>query len=202
MDMKALPRFNILRVTVLSLTVNALYAAANLLIGFCEPSPWFLTLGIYYLLLTLMRLLVLCVKENPVAPKLIGGMLMSTALPLVGTVILCALVDVGTKHHMIVMIAIAAYAFTKITLAIIHRIRSRKRASVAERTLRSISLADAVVSIASLQRSMLVSFEGMTETEIQIFNVATGTVACLFVFAIGWWLCVHSPYNKKHESLS
>ncbi len=180
--------------------VSGLYAIGHLLVGSREPSWWFLTVGTYYLILTLMRLFVLLSKNRRaahIAPTVVGGMLMATALPLFGIVILCSIFDVGTEHHEIVMIAIALYAFTKITLAIIHRVQARKRSSQTERILRSISLADAAVSIASLQRSMLVSFEGMTDTEIKIFNVATGAAACLFVFAIGWLLIRTPPYNKK-----
>ena len=52
-------------------------------------------------------------------------------------------------------------------------------------TLRNISFAAAFVSIFSLQRSMLVSFAGMTEMEIRIMNVATGSAVCIIVFLLG-----------------
>lgn len=123
---------------------------------------------------------------------------MLSALPLLGIVILCSIIETGTKFHEIVMIAIALYAFSKITLAIIHLIGSKKRNSESERILRSISLADAAVSIAALQRSMLVSFEGMTAPEIKIFNIATGSAVCLFVFLVGWQLVAfHKISHKK-----
>ena len=185
------------------MSVNGLFAVGHLLVGFRQSSWWFLTVGAYYLILMLMRLFVLLSRNRRaalIAPRIVGGMLMATALPLLGTVILCAVIDVGTEHHEIIMIAIALYAFVKITLAIFHQIRARKRSSQTERILRSISLADAAVSIASLQRSMLVSFEGMSGGEIKIFNVATGTVACLFVFAIGWLLIRTPPYHNKKST--
>jgi len=86
---------------------------------------------------------------------------------------------------MIVMIAMATYAFTKITLATINLVKSRRSTSGALITLRNISFADAFVSIFALQRSMLVSFEGMTETEILIMNVALGSAVCIIVFLLG-----------------
>lgn len=86
---------------------------------------------------------------------------------------------------LIAMLAIATYTFTKITLAIIKWIKARKCASAKMLTLRNISLANAFVSVYSLQRSMLVSFEGMTAAEIRIMNAATGCGVCTIVFALG-----------------
>ena len=86
---------------------------------------------------------------------------------------------------MIVMIAMAAYAFTKITLATIKLIKARRSTSATLITLRNISFADAFVSIFALQRSMLVSFEGMTEAEIVIMNAVLGSTVCVIVFLLG-----------------
>ena len=58
-------------------------------------------------------------------------------------------------------------------------------ASPVLRTLRNIALADACVSIYSLQRSMLVSFPGMEAAEIQLFNILTGTAVWLTVLFLG-----------------
>ena len=79
----------------------------------------------------------------------------------------------------------AAYAFTKITLATIKLIKARRSTSATLITLRNISFADAFVSIFALQRSMLVSFEGMAEGEIQIMNAVLGSVVCIVVFFLG-----------------
>ena len=94
---------------------------------------------------------------------------------------------------MIVMIAMAAYAFTKITLATIKLMKARRSTSATLITLRNISFADAFVSIFALQRSMLVSFEGMRETEIVIMNATLGSAVCVIVFLLG----VNLLRNKK-----
>lgn len=79
----------------------------------------------------------------------------------------------------------AAYAFTKITLAVIKLVKARKSRSATLITLRNVSLADAFVSIFALQRSMLVSFEGMTESEVVIMNASLGSAVCVIVFLLG-----------------
>ena len=93
--------------------------------------------------------------------------------------------DRGHKLHLIVMIAMATYAFTKITLAAIHWVKSRRSSSAKIVTLRSISFADALVSIFALQRSMLVSFEGMSGGEIRLMNALLGSAVCAVVFLLG-----------------
>ena len=104
---------------------------------------------------------------------------------LVFIVILSSIKDRGTKYHEIIMITMAVYAFTKITVAIINIEKSGKSRFVVTKTLRSISLADAAVSIFALQRSMLVSFGEMKALDIRTFNIATGSAVCVFVCLVG-----------------
>ena len=83
------------------------------------------------------------------------------------------------------MIAIATYTFSKITVAIIGTAKAKHCISPVTMTLRNISLADAFVSIYSMQRSMLVSFPGMKPEEIQLFNILTGTAVWIIVLFLG-----------------
>ena len=129
-----------------------------------------------------------------------GIMLLVLSISLAGTAILAFVKDRGTRFHLIVMLAIAVYAFTKITLAAMNWIKARKSKSAKLITLRNISFADAFVSVFSLQRSMLVSFEGMTEIEIRIMNAATGSAVCIIVFLLGLNLVQHkTPVKKKRQ---
>ena len=104
---------------------------------------------------------------------------------IVGVNILSALKERGTAFHEIVMIAIATYTFVKITIAIIGMVNARHTDSPVIKTFRNISLADACVSIYSMQRSMIVSFAGMNARELFILNIFTGTVVWLIVLLLG-----------------
>ena len=175
-----------LQTALISLVTNIVYSTYYLVFAVLSGSWWMLTLGSYYLILSLVRFVVLQrkSKERFIA-KFTGVMLMILSIPLVGTVVLSVTEDRGQKFHMILMISMAAYAFTKITLATINLIKSRRSSSAALITLRNISFADAFVSIFALQRSMLVSFEGMSEAEIVIMNAALGSAVCVVVFLLG-----------------
>ena len=176
-----------------SLLINSLYAVGNCAIGLLSHSWWFITAGAYYAVLSAARFCVMNTARKAkdytdgaaFARRTTGILLIVLSVCLVGINILSAVKERGTNFHEIVMIAIAVYAFSKITLAIIGIARARQCASQFTKTLRNISFADSVVSIYSLQRSMLVSFPGMKPSEIQLFNVLTGTAAWIIVLFLG-----------------
>ena len=183
-----------LKLALASLSFNIAFATYHLVMGLVISSWWLLTLGSYYLVLSVVRFVVLRSKSKECfVTKFTGWMLILLTLPLGGTVILSVVRDRGHDLHMIVMIAMAAYAFTKITLATIKLIKARRSTSATLITLRNISFADAFVSIFALQRSMLVSFDGMTEAEIVIMNATLGSAVCVIVFLLG----VNLLRNKK-----
>lgn len=174
-----------LKIPFFSVVFNLVFSLYYIIWGMLNHSWWMFTIGIYYLILCIVRYIVLRNKRTDSGALFAGIMLMVLTLPLFGTIILSFIKDRGTVFHLIVMLIIAIYSFTKITLAAIHWIKSRRIMSKRWMALRNISFADAFVSIFSLQRSMLVSFEGMTDIEIKIMNLATGVSVCIIVFFLG-----------------
>ena len=180
-----------LRSALISLIFNIAYSVYYAALGAITSSWWLLVLGFYYYVLSTVRFIVIRTKKNePLLAKFTGVMLIIMSLSLVGVVVLSLVRDRGHKFHIIVMITIAAYSFAKIALAIVKLVKSRHSNSRKTIALRNISLASAFVSIFSLQRSMLVSFEGMSEAEILLMNALTGTGVCIIVFLLGLNLVV------------
>lgn len=178
-----------LKVALGSLLANLAYALYNGYIGLANGSWWFVTACAYYTVLSVVRFAVLKTasrgKDGRWVMRFTGVMFLFLAIILAGTAYLAALVEEGIRHGEIIMITMAAYAFTKITLAVINLIKVGRLNAPAIKTLRSISLADGLVSIFSLQRSMLVSFEGMSAGGIQLMNLLTGTGVYLAVAILG-----------------
>lgn len=176
----------ILKLALISLISNIAFSVYNIVFGALSGSWWLLAVGLYYVILSVVRFaVILSKKRGRFITRFTGGMLISLSLPLAVTVFLSVVGDRGHKFDIIPMIAIATYAFTKITLATIKLIKSRHSGSPRLITLRNISFADAFVSIFSLQRSMLVSFEGMSGAEITVMNACTGSAVCIIVFLLG-----------------
>lgn len=174
----------------LSLISNLAYGFFTAVIGLFTPSWWFITLASYYIILGVMRFAtLLCVKNPPESDTLLmrftGGMFLFLSVTLAGTAYLSFLSDHGTRHHEITMITIALYSFVKITLAIVNLAKIKADATSMLKILRNISLADAAVSIFSLQRSMLVTFEGMNAGSIRLLNALTGSAVYLLVAILG-----------------
>lgn len=175
----------------LSLAVNFACAILYSAMGFWVRSWWFITLGAYAAVLAAARFAMVHFKRSAdgeaeiFARRVMGGLLIALSFCLLGMVILAAVKDRGRVFHEIVMIAIAVYAFAKITLAIIGLVRAGSSASPITHALRNLSLADAAVSVYSLQRSMLVSFPGMAQEDIRLFNILTGSAVWLLSLLLG-----------------
>jgi len=170
-----------------SLGINIACALGHCSLGLFTHSWWLITLGAYYAVLAVTRFSVLRIRRKDLlfAKRLTGILLLVLSVCIMGINILSAVQDRGTAFHKIIMIAIATFTFTKITLAIIGMINARHSTSPSTQTLRNISLADACVSIYAMQRSMLVSFPGMSMAEIRIFNILTGTAVYITVLLLG-----------------
>ena len=184
---------NLLKNPYASLVFNTVYALGNCFIGFHKHSWWFITVGAYYTVLAITRFSVLQIKKKAsgnfdieiFARRITGILLIVLSFCIIGVNTLSVIKDRGTAFHEIVMITIATYTFTKITIAIIGMVKAKRSASPVLKTLRNISLADACVSIYSMQRSMLVSFPGMEAPEILLLNIFTGTAVWIVVLLLG-----------------
>jgi len=181
------------RTALLSLLANLAFAFFTGWIGIAGRSWWFVTLAAYYIILSVMRFAVLLFHRRSgeeagtglFIMRFTGVMFMLLAVTLAGAAYLSFSGDYGVRHHEIVIIAIALYAFIKIGAAITNLVKSRKSTAAALKVLRSISFAGGLVSIFSLQRSMLVTFEGMSTADISLFNALTGSAVYVAVFILG-----------------
>lgn len=175
------------------LAVNGICAAGHCVIGLLTPSWWFITVGAYYTVLTVTRFSIWEIKRKArgsaelerLAGRSTGILLVVLSFCLIGINILSAIKDRGRVYHEIIMISMALYSFSKITLSVIGMVKAGRSGSPIIKTLRNVAFADAVVSIYTLQRSMLVSFPGMAPGEIQLFNILTGAAVWLIILLLG-----------------
>lgn len=99
----------------------------------------------------------------------------------------------GFEYHYIHTIAMAAYTFTAMTLAVINVFKYRRYESPLMSAARFISLASALVSILSLETAMLTAFgEPGNDSFRQTMTAITGAAVCLLVLALAIYMIVHS----------
>lgn len=176
------------------LLINVLYGIGNAALGIATNSLWYVTLSAYYITLSIIRFVILfytkkgkseIFKKEIFVKRFSGFAFFPLSVILIGTTVLSVKRETGTARHEIIMITVAAYTFTKITVAVINLCKSRKCNSQIITALRNVALADAAVSVFSMQRSMLVTFGDMQNSDIKIFNTLTGFGVCLFVILLG-----------------
>lgn len=168
---------------------NLLYALYHGVLAAVNRSVWFAAMGAYYAVLSAMRLSAVWWerKNGPDSSirKLCGGLLMMLSAVVAGVNYISLSRNIAVKHGEIVMITIAAYTFYKIGLSVTRAVRRRRYPLPLHGVIRGISYAETAASVLTLQRSMLVSFEGMEAAEARTMNLLTGGGVCLFVFALG-----------------
>lgn len=176
-----------------SLSVNIVYGISNCIIGFFTGSWWLITVGAYYCMLAATRFYVVLAKRRygrdkafeQKARRISGILLITLSVCIIGVNIMSAVKDRGSDLNEIIMITIATFTFAKITAAIIGLVRATRSGSYYVKILRNIALADAVVAVYSMQRSMLVSFKGMSPSDILLMNILTGTAVWIVVMLLG-----------------
>lgn len=153
-----------------SLVWNILFAVFQLVLGFIYKSLWFYSMFAYYVMLGVMRFFLLkhtrkynANEEAEIELKrhvVCGWLLLFMNLALAVIVAFIVSMNKTFVHHMITTIAIAAYTFFTLTFAIINLVRYKKYNSPVYSASKTISLTAAVVSMFTLETTMLTTFGG------------------------------------------
>ncbi len=189
-----------------SVGFNAVYALFQLCLGLWHHSAWFYAMAGYYLLLALMRLSLVRHTRRYAAGedcraewrkyRFCGWLLLVMNLALAIFTLYFVFRIRVFLHHEITTIAMAAYTFTSLTLAIVNTVRYRKYGSPAYSAAKAISLASATVSMLTLENSLLTTFgEGESELFRQIMLGASGAAVILVVQGIALYMIVNA--SKK-----
>ena len=192
-------RFRTILTTMPSFMINVAYTIYNGVIGIMNQSSWFITMAVYYSLLGIMRYCAvhterkisrledheLIRKKELAVIKTDGILLLLLNLALSGVVLLTIAEGTAKAYSDIMAISIAAYTFYKIIMAVIHMVKVRKMESPILITIRNIGVADALVSMLTLQMTILVSFQGTDSLDMNRMNGITGLAVCLLISALG-----------------
>lgn len=206
--------FRIILSTMPTFIINVAYTVYNGVLGVMHQSEWFITMAVYYSLLGIMRYHAvhtgriisrmedqsLIKKKELSVIKTEGILLLLLNLALSGVVLLTIVQDTAKRYSEIMVITIAAYTFYKIITSVINMIKVRKLQSPILITIRNISVADALVSVLTLQMTMLASFQGRSTMNINQMNAMTGMAACILISLLGISMIYYSYKRNKKES--
>ena len=204
-------RFRTILTTMPSFMINVAYTIYNGVIGIMNQSSWFITMAVYYSLLGIMRYCAvhterkisrledheLIRKKELAVIKTDGILLLLLNLALSGVVLLTIAEGTAKAYSDIMAISIAAYTFYKIIMAVINMVKVRKMESPILITIRNIGVADALVSMLTLQMTMLVSFQGTDSLDMNRMNGITGLAVCLLISALGISMIYYAFKRKE-----
>lgn len=187
---------------------NAVYAVFQLGLGLWHHSTWFYAMAVYYLLLAVMRLTLVRHTRHHAAGedtplewrkyRFCGWLLLTMNLALAIFTLYFVFRIRTFLHHEITNIAMAAYTFTALTLAIVNAVRYRKYGSPAYSAAKAISLVSATVSMLTLENAMLTAFgEESSELFRQIILGTSGIVVILVVQGIALYMIVNAGRKMK-----
>ena len=196
-----------------SLAWNALYGIFQLWLGFYHHTFWFYSLGAYYICLGVMRFF-LVRHTTRYAPgermqselkkyRACGIVFLVMNLALALIIFFMVYWNRTFEHHMITAIAMAAYTFTALTTAIINVIKYRKYNSPVFSASKAISLAAALVSMLTLESTMLTTFGDGTMTVVAqkwMLGATGGAISVLIVATAIYMIVIGTKKLKQLKS--
>ncbi len=192
-----------------SLAWNTLYGIFQLWLGFYHHTFWFYSLGAYYICLAVMRFfLVRHTRKYSPGERMRAELRKYRACGIVFLVMNLALALIvffmisrgrSFKHHMITAIAMASYTFTALTVAMINAVKYRRYKSPVFSASKAISLAAALVSMLTLESTMLTTFGNGTMTAVaqKWMLGATGGAISLSIVATAIYMIVVGTKKLK-----
>lgn len=199
---------------VISVVINVANIVINGVTAISDFSIWYACMTAYYLVLGLLRGGILFFgrkiairnKENKLSADIAknkmylgcGIYLLVSEIVLVFAVTQIIQDDSHIQTNMILAIAVAAYTFYKFTLAIINIVRAKRFRDPAVQCLRNINLVDALVSMLSLEITLIAatgSGENMT-----VMNAVTGGAVCAFNVVLGVIMIIQAAKKLKEQN--
>ena len=177
-----------------SLAVTAIFALYNGFLGVYHASLWHGTICVYYLVLVILRGVIISARNrsaresDPVRFQIKVYVASAALLLLLNTclVIPVSLMVIRLKPvnlSLIPAIAMAAYTTYKIIMASVHLKRRKRSSNSLIRLLRTINFFDALVSILSLQNTLIMVMKDES-AEMLTLSAITSAAIMLAVLAM------------------
>ena len=191
---------------VAALTLNLLFGLFKLLMGMLYASFWFGAVGMYYMILSLTRFLLLRQVRGTGDPaheqrryRICGWMIISLGAAFGGMAAQMVLTESGGRYPGYLIYAAAFYAFYRVIVAAASFMRSVRHYGPAVAAARSVSLVSALVALVVLQTAMFASFGDASPLE-QRLNAISGGVVTAIILCLGLAMVLagrrHSPRQR------
>ena len=187
----------------LSMIINFTFIFIKFIDGVNNKSLWFISLSIYYLLLTLVKLVLLSnlrkYNENKefIIYRNVGYFIMLLNIVLVIMIIQMIRTNIAIIPKGYVIYATATYTFYLIISAIINVIKYKKYNSPMLSSIKIINLLTASVSILMLQTTMIATFGSNNFEYMKLMNTITGSAISVFTLGISTYMIIKSQKRLR-----
>lgn len=196
--------FKVLISLHIALIINLAFSAFKLVTGIIYSSFFIIAIAAYYILLSVARFLLLRFmrsgKQDAAAQyrryRLTAILMMLINLTLSSFVLYMIVKNDGAPLSEIYVITSAAYTFYTLTVSVIDIIKYRKYENPILSAAKALRLAQALVSLLSLESAMLVTF-GESESFRRIMLSLTGAGVCVMVLAMSVYMIVRATRQIK-----
>ena len=191
--------------SILSFILNIAFITLILVMAIISKTAWYFTITIYYIVLAFMKGNVFYSKrkygteaKQARALRFSGIMFVVMTLVFSGVIVLIYKANHYFEYAGLLIYAVAAFTFYKLTLAIFNIFKARKQNDLYIENIRNINLASALISIIILQVAMFQAFA--PEHNLGFANALTGAGVSAIILILGIFMIIKA--NKRLKELS
>ena len=187
----------------LSSVINFSFIFIKFVDGINNRSLWFISLSIYYFLLTIIRLFLLNnlrkfdKEKEYIVYKRIGYFIMIINIALVIMILQMVRTNVALAQARYIMYLTALYSFYLIINAIVNVVEYRKYKSPILSSIKIINLLAASVSILMLQTTMIATFGENDFEYMKLMNTITGSIISVITLGISTYMIINGQKRLK-----
>ncbi|MBQ8522325.1 MAG: hypothetical protein IJ458_01515 [Clostridia bacterium] len=187
-----------------SLIINVAFISLVAVMAFMSKTAWYFTLTIYYIILAFMKGNVFYSKrkygtevKQARALRFSGIMFILMTIAFSGVIVLIYKTNRYFEYAGLLIYAVAAFTFYKLTLAIYNIFKVKKYEDLYLQNIRNINLASALISIIMLQVAMFQAFSPTSNSSFA--NALTGAGVSAVILFLGILMIIQA--NKKLKQL-
>lgn len=190
---------------VFSFILNIAFISLILVMAIMSKTAWYFTITVYYIVLAFMKGNVFYSKrkhdteiKQARALRFSGIMFVVMTIVFSGVMVLIYKANHYFEYAGILIYAVAAFTFYKLTLAIFNIFKARKQNDLYIENIRNINLASALISIIILQVAMFQAFA--PEQNLGYANALTGAGVSVVILILG--VLMINKANKRLKDLN
>ncbi len=175
--------------------VDAVWAVANLTLGILQASVWFITLGAYYMIFSIIRMMLLLSSrwkpdihaDTPRRIERFCGIMLLVSIFILSGIVTLVMKDLGGYEYGGVLIyAMATFAFYSLTSSIVSFVKLRKCDDIIAIVNSRVNLAIALVSIFAVEIAMLTAFGTAEDAQLKfVMPILSGASIAIVIGFLG-----------------